>query len=323
MYTQNLNYKNITEFNSDDTIYITGGSPQFPTIYFCQFVKYEKGIVEGKIISVKTNPDLHSNEIGKSITGKLNKCSLFGETEHDHNTHFHFFDSIGFAAYEIKKDPFDAKIPSVHPSYCTVRFSRTNSSHQKPFFGSSIKPNSYITLTISSAEIDRKLNNDWIHSGRELIQVGMTEAQFAELITTINMGSGTPATLFHDGKKKIEEPPYISKVEQHSMEFSNKMHEMSENLKNNFNKIQTIINSDKPINKQAKAELINMYNSMITQINSNIPFYEQQFLEQMQNTVHEAKMEINQHIQQEAQRLGINTIKHDSILKIDFDKQND
>ncbi len=314
--TENLTYKNIKEFTTEDTVYIKKGS-QFSVMILCQFIKYESGVVYGTAISTDRDPRQNSEEVGKVVSGKLDSCALYGKEQNGSRTYYQWFDVLGFAGYELKEQPYNSIVPTNHPSYCTVAFSRTNSNGGRSFFGASVKPTSYVTLRINEAEIDRKLSTDWIHGKKNIVEVHMTEAQFAECITSLNMGSGTPATLFHIGGHRLPEPPFMGKVEQHSKEFANNMSDLASKLDLEVERAKTIINSGKPISKKEREVLMDIMSSFLMNIKSNIPFYEQQFVEQMDKTIHEAKMQIDQHLQQKAISLGLPIVKQDEILLIE------
>lgn len=93
-----VNYtpKNIREFTPNDTIYIRKIVNDFSFAYYCQFVKYEKGIVHAKIISV--TPDYIKLTKGKEITSHITKCYLWGNNSRKINwNHCIWFDKDGFA----------------------------------------------------------------------------------------------------------------------------------------------------------------------------------------------------------------------------------
>lgn len=316
-YIGNLQTKNIKDFNSEDTIYLTGGTSQFPITYYCQFEKYESGKVTGKKIKSMVNESSHSSEAGESITCKLDRASLYGKGGKDKRTSYHHFDVLGFCYYELDVKYEDSELPQEHPSYCTVRFARIQSNGNQAFFGASIKPNNYVQLEIYEADIRRDLSHDWIHGNKRIIEVAMTEQQFAECITSLNMGSGTPATLKFLGNSRLPEPPFMGKAEQHSKEFANKMSELAGTISLNMEKARTILNADKPMSKKERAEILNIIDSGLMQISSNIPFYDKSFKEQMNRTISEAKMEIEQHIVNRARAVGLPLTEVKDILSID------
>ena len=101
-------------------------------------------------------------------------------------------------------DPFQDRTAENHPSFVTVQFSRLSGS--KRFFGSSVTSHSWIRLQIRPATLYHYLGEDSIYAtNRSLVEVDLSPAQFAELLTTMNVGSGVPGTLIRFDGKKVEE----------------------------------------------------------------------------------------------------------------------
>ena len=84
------------------------------------------------------------------------------------------------------------------PYMAVVQASRVSHGHPGGIlFDSEHGHQHYIQLRIHSAYRDRGLSNDWVHADKELIEVSMSEAQWAAMISTLNHGSGTPCTINH------------------------------------------------------------------------------------------------------------------------------
>lgn len=81
-----INYtdKPITEFNSEDTFFGVKKSGEYEYTFFCQFVKFEKGILYGKVCG-QIQPNNHNSIwIGKEyfqqtseISFRISKCYTF------------------------------------------------------------------------------------------------------------------------------------------------------------------------------------------------------------------------------------------------------
>lgn len=88
-----------------------------------------------------------------------------------------------------------------HESFGMVSLSRTYTGQAPYFFGTDMQPNSYITLKICK---NCELTYDDIIGRRpyasnkvkdQVVEVRMTSTQFADMITSIGMGDGTPCTI--------------------------------------------------------------------------------------------------------------------------------
>ena len=108
-----------------------------------------------------------------------------------------------------------------HPSFAVIQVSRINSSGAVPLFGASIGHSNTIKLTINRAEAIRStdLSYDRYFPREQLIEIEMTQTQFAEMITSMNYGSGVPVTLRQFNRERPEDPPVENKRAQHSHEF--------------------------------------------------------------------------------------------------------
>lgn len=86
--------------------------------------------------------------------------------------------------------------PEHHESYGLAQFSRIGGKSGK-LFGSSIEHQHFIELTISRASRSRQFQHDHYMPDQELISVFMSPTQFAELLTSLNVGTGVPVTIKH------------------------------------------------------------------------------------------------------------------------------
>lgn len=313
MVTENLSTKNIKEFTTNDTIYMRRTNEFNKPLYLCRFIGYEKGMVKGKAIYTDVNPELAKNDIEKGLilSNRLENCALYGRSAGSDRKFYHWFGSQGYAMHpdEVHKvlESGDLHVEK-HPSFGIIRASRS-SGYTRTLFGSSIKSGNTITIQISRCEHKRDLNHDWFHDDDRLIEVEMTQNQFAEFITSLNYGSGVPCTIRNVGDGIIQEPPYISKVQLFQEEFKNKMHNIGVDLKMIVSgAIQTLKSKDS-INKKDREEIIRQIEMLIQDVQKNIPYVSGQFIEQMDKTVTEAKAEVEAFINHKIQTTGIEALK--------------
>lgn len=179
-----------------------------------------------------------------------------------------------------------------HPSYGTLSFSRVSGGN-KTLFGSSIKHRDTIALTLYHADIERELNTDWIHGNQRIVEVEMSYSQFAEAITSMNMGSGVPVTIRWTEKDgEIPECDFVNKRDQFVTEFSEHLDGVKSNVDNVIKNVKKIFDAKKSVGKGDRIEIIKMLEHLKMQVSSNAEFVYHQFNEQMDKTVMEAKGEI-------------------------------
>jgi len=188
-----------------------------------------------------------------------------------------------------------------HPSYGMLSFSRSNIGGGVALFGSSILHSNTIRLSITKGFLERRDSNDYHYSGvrgaERYIEVEMSYSQFAETITSLNMGSGIPVTIRQIGGQRIEPCPYEDKQAQFRQEFASKAKETATSLAALAKTTQALFESKKSLTKADKEEIVGALNSAAMEIASNMPFVYELFQAQMQKTVTEAKGEIESFVQ--------------------------
>lgn len=100
-----------------------------------------------------------------------------------------------------------------HPSYGMVGFSRVTSSGHQRLFGSTLESHYHtIHLRIHEADlcIDHDLHMERARAKGQIVEVELSAAQFAELLTSMNVGDGVPCTIRRRmGVGGIEDPPAV------------------------------------------------------------------------------------------------------------------
>jgi hypothetical protein len=203
---------------------------------------------------------------------------------------------------------------TTHPSYGVARFSRVSCSHAHPLFGSSIRHSNTIVLEISHAEhVRSEITGDHYYDRKEIVQVEMSGAQFAEMMTTMNYGSGVPVTIRRIQGEKIEDCHTVDKRSEHSQEFKKQMRDFAQKLKADQAKLLEYLKKDK-LSKDDKRTMQFMFEYLTQEINSNIPFFEERFEEQMDKTIVEAKAEMESFVSNTVTKFGLEAIHNQNVL---------
>lgn len=91
----------------------------------------------------------------------------------------------------------NAKDSEVHESWVSVRFNKANVSPPgAKLVDSDIRHQRVVVMQVSEANRQRDLHTTWWHEEKQILQVVMSEAQFAAAITSFGDGSAKPATLW-------------------------------------------------------------------------------------------------------------------------------
>lgn len=184
----------------------------------------------------------------------------------------------------------DNETIETHESYGLLQISRVSGSH-KPLFGSSLKHGSTIRVCIRRAALGRHLSHDWYYGREELVEVELSATQFAEAITTINSGSGTPCTILHVERKAMQECPDRTPRQQINDEFKIAMQTVAAKLEEATQAAKELL-ARKSLTKVDREVVLAAIARLNQEVASNIPFIHHSFDEAMDKTVMEAKGEI-------------------------------
>ena len=175
-------------------------------------------------------------------------------------------------------------------------------------FGSSVRthPSSFI-LRIAPGQRTHKLSSDWYRAtgAPTFIEVELSATQFADLLTTMNMGDGTPCTIRRLGGKLVESPP-DAPIEAQLVEdgFQKDMQKLALNLANLSTLVEEVLGK-KSITVADRNEIRERIRRIVQEVASNYPFVLRQFTEATAKVVSAAKAEVDSWTTTMAHRLGI------------------
>ncbi|MCD0159700.1 hypothetical protein IHN63_00105 [Deinococcus sp. 6YEL10] len=200
-----------------------------------------------------------------------------------------------------------------HPAMGLVVISKTShggtgrASRGVPLFGSDLRHTETVSITVMESSVSRSLSNDWHHQGRRLLELRMSTAQWAQMVSSFGNGNGTPVTLEYitrDGPGRIEpypDPP--SKIEQFEQEVEASVASNTDRLKDVHAEIARLIGSG----KAGKRDLEALHRNLGLAISANASsatFVVEQHKERMEQTVAEAKIEVEAYVTETLGRLG-------------------
>lgn len=213
---------------------------------------------------------------------------------------------------EEREGAFEDCKRKTHPSYGMISFSRESCTPATSLFGSSIKHGNPIRMVLSHANIERGLNKDWYHAKGRIAEVEMSQSQFADAITSLNMGDGVPCTItFTERDGYMPACDFVSKIEQFKGEFSDHLSGIKNNLDKNIKTVEEVLETRKTLRKSDKKAILSVLYSARQNVGSNANFIIDSFNEQMDKTVTEAKGEIEAFVQHQVQKFASGAILED------------
>ncbi len=205
---------------------------------------------------------------------------------------------------------FDHGTEDNQESFVTVQFNHISTGAKGTvLFGSSIKHNHLVSLTVRKGSVRRNLNQDWVHGSDEMIEVWLSPSQFAELLTTMNYGSGVPGTLKHVKGVRVEDPVLESKHLQFTKELSKDIEETLTHFDRILKRADSLLASSKPLTRAEKDELQEGIQKVQRLMTDHLPFLVKQFTQQMDKTASEAKAEVEAFIDHAVSSAGLQALK--------------
>jgi hypothetical protein len=174
-----------------------------------------------------------------------------------------------------------------HPAFGMIGASRVSGGTF--LYGSDFQHNAFVRITVRTSSLRRDLSTDWPHGEKEVIEVDLSEAQWAEFVSAMNIGFGTQCTIRH---VKGEFLPGLPKPARRVDKFKAEANEDVAEALQILAALEADIDALKISGKQKEA-LHKRVGAAASRFTSSLPFVARQFQEHMEATVSKAKMEIN------------------------------
>lgn len=202
-----------------------------------------------------------------------------------------------------------------HESFGQISFSRING--RTKFYGSELEQDNYIQLKVHNSEMERSLTSERYFNTNLILKLRLSAAQFSELITSMNMGTGIPCTIERIEERKIDQLPDIeNKKEFVHRKFKDRMVDFATTIKDKQIKALELIKK-KTLSNDDQRMLRFFIESLSQEVSSNIPFFAECFQETTDKVVHEAKIEIENAILHKITTLGLNALHEQNKLLSD------
>lgn len=204
-----------------------------------------------------------------------------------------------------------------HPAFSQISASRISGS--AALYDSEFTHQNFIRVSIKRSELRRSLSNNWHFDKEGLIEIDMSEAQWATFVSSLNTGGGVPCTLTRfngEAIPQLEEP--LNSVEKFAVERDEKMLHAMQVLKEMAAKVQ-----DSKLTKKEKEELLWNIEQVNRGFGSSIDFIAAQFGEHMEKTKEKAKVEINAYATATLHKMGLEYASQFTPLGMDKSQGSD
>ena len=219
-----------------------------------------------------------------------------------------------------RKDNSDALggYSETHPSYGVIGVSRV--SGKGVLFGSEIQHQHFLKISISEARRVVMPPREFVMADRELVEVYLTDAQFAQMITSPNQGDGVACTINRFTGDKGEpwvdprhggrpDPPM---PEHYTQKYKDVMGERAEKISEHIAKAKVQIDAlidgtDKPTKGNLKALQDALYMAQMN-FDKNIPYVMEEMTEGIENKMATAISEFESYVAFSLQSKGLSDL---------------
>lgn len=207
-----------------------------------------------------------------------------------------------------------------HESFGQIQFNRSNGNGTN-FYGSELPQDNYITMEVHHSEIHRELTQDRYYNKGQILKIRMSSGQFAEMLTSMNYGSGVPCTIERiEGKNMEDLPQQESRKEFVHRKFEDRMRMFGDTIRERQDKSKELVKK-KTLSKEDSRQLQMHLDWLTNEVHRNIPFFIKCFQETMDEVVFEAKTEVENAIQHKINVLGLNALHEQNKLLSDSNCQ--
>lgn len=207
-----------------------------------------------------------------------------------------------------EKGPGGGEWKHEHPSYGTISVHRV-SSNGTDLFMSSVKNSTFISLEVCRAERTRhSTHSDFVFSRDPIVRLNMTELQFAQMITSMGIGGGVPCTIDRVGFEQIEDCPPDTRFAEFNTEIATDADETTSDLDELRAMLDELVEQPR-VNKSQIRDLAAKMSKVLQDLKSNVPFLAKQVQKHTQTVIEDAKAQIDGHILDRVQRLGLESLK--------------
>lgn len=208
---------------------------------------------------------------------------------------------------EVRPDdgPCKGEIHS-HPAFGQLQITR-GQGVSGVLYGSDFHHQHSIRLVLFGSERHRHLSNDWHHANHKtVVEIEMSEAQWAHFVSSHGMGGGTPVTIRY--VRDVGMIPGIPRPVDRSKEFADEMKKTMAQATGSIAKMREFVDGLN-IPKARYKELMGFLSSIEAGIGNSAHFVAEQFGEHMEQVKTAAKIEIDGYLGNTAARIGLSNLK--------------
>lgn len=196
----------------------------------------------------------------------------------------------------------DREVDETHPAFGVAILARSSGS-DRSLFQSDLVHQHTVTLRIARATRTRSLNHDWVHPGKELVEVEMSEAQWGALVSSMGLGSGVPVTIRStEADHLVPDLPHQPRMAASINEVNEAVGKMLERARETAERLESAIESKAGV--KATREALRDHLRALEQAEANSAFAVKSLADATEQVVNQAKADIEIQVLQAGRLVG-------------------
>lgn len=193
-----------------------------------------------------------------------------------------------------------------HPAFGQISAARVSGAPGAALYGSDFRHGNWVIIRIARSTLGGDISHDWPHAREELIEVWLSEAQWATFVSSMNVGDGPQCTIYHVGGERMPALP-LRRIETVARaELDAATAETARLVEEALAAVRGEIGAG--LSKVKQEKIIGRLEKLQRELSDGIPWMAKTFARHMETTVEKAKMEVNAYMTHTLQRMGITAL---------------
>lgn len=213
-------------------------------------------------------------------------------------------DAIPPTETAITEGPIKGHVRREHPAFAMIGASRFTGGGYT-LFGSPINHNSGVTIRVVEAREEGDQYTSRQYGDKMILELVVSEAQWASFVTAMNIGSGVPCTLTYRQDGDMVRVPAIEDthpMERRALMIKDKMAKDMAELQAFVAELDKVLDEPGTVSKTRLKELRGMIQQAVVHAPSNYQFAADMVTEHMEQAVTAARAEVEGYILHQALR---------------------
>jgi hypothetical protein len=201
---------------------------------------------------------------------------------------------------------------TTHPAFAQIAMSRT--SGHTTLYDSDFVHQHYVTIRVYRSERMRELARDWHYPTEELLELKMSESQWATFVSTGNVRGGTPCTLVAVERQRVPQIPLRRQEDSFRAEGDAAFRQAVAQLDEALAEVEGELGA--ALSKSKRDRVLGRIRAAKTKLADSIPYLARSFSQHMEETVDRAKVEVEAYADARVRAAGLQALEAPGVRRL-------